>query len=85
MLISIKFNDDQYFDNAFYAKVGGVTCRELNKLEREILGLLDFDLAVDPELYQKYKLTICDLRASASTISPCPMPMAAAETVTGAN
>jgi hypothetical protein len=49
VLISAKFLDDRYFNNAFYAKVGGVTTVELNRLELEMLQLLDFQLSVTPE------------------------------------
>jgi hypothetical protein len=49
VLISAKFLDDRYFNNAFYAKVGGVSTAELNRLELEMLQLLQFQLAVSPE------------------------------------
>ncbi|KAF8072661.1 CYCU4-1 [Scenedesmus sp. PABB004] len=49
VLISAKFLDDRYYNNAFYAKVGGVSTAELNRLELEMLQLLDFQLSVTPE------------------------------------
>lgn len=49
VLISAKFLDDRYFNNAFYAKVGGVSTAELNRLELEMLQLLDFQLSATPE------------------------------------
>ena len=54
MLISIKYNEDDFFSNSFYAKVGGVSITELNHLEYEFLSLIDFDLYVDDDLYSKY-------------------------------
>ena len=54
MLVSIKYNEDDYFSNKFYAKVGGVSITELNHLEYEFLSLIDFDLYVDDDLYSKY-------------------------------
>ena len=54
MLVSIKYNEDDYFSNSFYAKVGGVSITELNHLEYEFLSLIDFDLYVDDDLYSKY-------------------------------
>ena len=54
MLVSIKYNEDDFFSNSFYAKVGGVSIRELNHLEYEFLSLIDFDLYVDDDLYSKY-------------------------------
>ena len=54
MLTSIKFADDSYFDNGFYAQVGGVTIEDLNRLESEFLFLIQFDLHVMPTLYSQY-------------------------------
>ena len=54
MLVSIKYNEDDYFSNSFYAKVGGVSITELNHLEYEFLSLIDFELYVDEDLFSKY-------------------------------
>lgn len=49
VLLSAKFLDDHYYNNAFYAKVGGVSTAELNRLEVEMLQLLGFRLLVPRE------------------------------------
>jgi hypothetical protein len=49
VLLSAKFLDDHYYNNAFYAKVGGVSTGELNRLEVEMLQLLGFRLLVPRE------------------------------------
>lgn len=54
VMMAIKFNDDIYYDNAFYAKVGGVTLHEMNCLEVALLSLTQFDLSVNSEIYQNY-------------------------------
>ena len=54
MVVSIKYNEDDYFSNKFYAKVGGVTKEELDKLEYEFLSLIDFSLFIDGDLFSKY-------------------------------
>ena len=54
-LLSIKFNEDDYYSNEYYAKVGGISLDELNKLEETILSLLDFSLFIDDELYDNYE------------------------------
>ena len=38
MIIAIKYNEDDYFDNTFYAKVGGVSRKEIDNLLREKLS-----------------------------------------------
>lgn len=53
-LVSIKYNEDHFFSNSFYAKVGGVTKKEIDKLEYEFLSLIDFSLYVDDIIFNKY-------------------------------
>jgi hypothetical protein len=38
----------------FYAKMGGITLKEINSLEYEFLNLIDFKLFVDNDLFEKY-------------------------------
>lgn len=54
MIIAIKYNEDDYFGNEFYAKVGGITKIEMDKLEYEFLIRSDYKLFVDEEVYGKY-------------------------------
>uniref|UniRef100_A0A6U3CVW3 Cyclin n=1 Tax=Lotharella globosa TaxID=91324 RepID=A0A6U3CVW3_9EUKA len=54
VMISAKFFDDQYFNNAYYAKVGGVPCKEMNSLEVEFLFLTNFSLFVTYDTYKQY-------------------------------
>lgn len=53
-IISAKFLDDTFYTNAHYAKVCGLSLRELNCLEAHLLGLLNFRLTVTPEEYAIY-------------------------------
>lgn len=46
IILSIKYNDDDYYKNDYYSKVGGVAINELNKLEAELLDLLEYELYV---------------------------------------
>lgn len=54
VLLAAKFFDDAYYNNAYYAKVGGVLVSEMNRLEVEFLFRINFSLYVNPELYRKY-------------------------------
>jgi hypothetical protein len=54
VMIAAKFFDDQYFNNAYYAKVGGMPCAEVNSLELEFLFSIKFSLHVSTEVYSKY-------------------------------
>jgi hypothetical protein len=55
ILISIKFNEDLYYDNKFYADIAGVKTKELKLLEYNFVSMLNFNLLVKEELYEKYK------------------------------
>lgn len=54
MVLAIKFNDDQYYDNEYYAALGGIDCTELSALETEMIQLLDFKLFVADDEHGKY-------------------------------
>ncbi|XP_011040342.1 PREDICTED: cyclin-U4-1-like isoform X2 [Populus euphratica] len=54
VLVSVKFMDDIYYNNAFYAKVGGISTREMNLLEVDFLFGLGFQLNVTPATFHFY-------------------------------
>ncbi len=58
MLLAIKFHDDHFFSNQYYAAVGGVSLVELNQMETEMLGMLQFRLFVSPGLFYQYVANI---------------------------
>lgn len=53
-LVAGKFFDDDYYNNSFYAKLGGVPTSEMNQLEKDFLGLNDYNLYVSPGDYKVY-------------------------------
>ncbi|KAK3141437.1 hypothetical protein QOZ80_4BG0333920 [Eleusine coracana subsp. coracana] len=55
LLVASKVLDDFHHSNAFFARVGGVTNAEMNKLELELLLLLDFEVAVSHRVYHRYR------------------------------
>ncbi|XP_044505331.1 cyclin-U4-1-like isoform X2 [Mangifera indica] len=54
VLVSAKFMDDIYCNNAFYAKVGGISTAEMNLLEVDFLFGLGFHLNVTPTTFHTY-------------------------------
>ena len=54
LILAIKYNEDIYFNNEYYAKVGGVSLKELNTLEEISFELIDYNLFVSDDIYQKY-------------------------------
>ena len=55
VMLAAKFFDDAYYNNAYYAKVGGVLVPEMNSLEVEFLFRVNFSLHVCPEVFHKYR------------------------------
>ncbi|XP_051115339.1 cyclin-U1-1 [Andrographis paniculata] len=54
VMVASKMLDDAHYNNAFYARVGGVSNVELNRLELELLFLLDFGVTVSSRVFESY-------------------------------
>ncbi|KAL0283935.1 UNVERIFIED_CONTAM: Cyclin-U1-1 [Sesamum radiatum] len=54
VMVASKILDDVHYNNAFYARVGGVSNAELNRLELELLFLLDFGVSVSSRVFESY-------------------------------
>ncbi|KAJ0810164.1 putative cyclin PHO80, Cyclin-like superfamily [Helianthus annuus] len=54
VMIAAKFMDDIYYNNAYYAKVGGISITEINFLEVDFLFGLGFQLNVNPTTFNTY-------------------------------
>ena len=54
VLISIKYNEDSFFDNQYYSEIAGVKIKELKLLEYTFISMVDFKFYVRNEIYQKY-------------------------------
>ena len=61
ILMAIKYNEDICFDYEFYAKIAGISMKELKILEREYIDLIKFHFFVGKEEFDKYKLYIDDI------------------------
>jgi len=55
VLISIKYNEDSYYDNTFYAQIAGIKPNELKLLEYKFLELNDFNVYVKDTEYEQYE------------------------------
>ncbi|XP_010546693.1 PREDICTED: cyclin-P3-1 [Tarenaya hassleriana] len=58
VLVAAKFLDDECYNNAYYAKVGGVSKEEMNRLELTFLFDLDFRLSITRDAFKKYCLML---------------------------
>ena len=55
LLVSIKYNEDSYFDNNFYSQIAGVKPNELKLLEYSFLEYNDFNIYVKDDEYKQYE------------------------------
>ncbi|KQK06381.1 hypothetical protein BRADI_2g26090v3 [Brachypodium distachyon] len=62
----------KFFNNAFYARVGGISTIEMNRLELDLLFNLDFRLKVNLETFGSYCL---QLEKQAATFAPEQLPV----------
>ncbi|CAN1232743.1 CYCU4-2 [Linum perenne] len=54
VMVAAKFLDDECYNNAYYARIGGVSTEEMNRMEMKFLFSLDFRLNVTVESYISY-------------------------------
>ena len=54
VLIAIKYNEDEIYDNNNFARIFGIKNKELNKLENKFLDLIDFELFISKKEFRIY-------------------------------
>ena len=50
ILIAIKFNEDKFFTNKYYSKIGGMELKQLNEMEMEFLVAINFHMFIENKL-----------------------------------
>ena len=54
VLLSVKYNEDTFYDNKFYAEIAGVKLKELNLLEFTFTKMINFRLFINNDIFEKY-------------------------------
>lgn len=73
VVLAIKFHEDVFFSNSFYASLGGMSVEELNKKELLFLSSIDFNLYVsETEFVFAEHMVVTD--ACESCIGPALAP-----------
>ncbi len=55
IIMAFKYNEDSKCEGSYLAIVGGISEKELDKLEHEFSDIIDFNFYVENELYMKYQ------------------------------
>jgi len=55
VLLAAKFFDDFYYSNEYFARIGGISNKEINVLEIEFLNAINFSLHVEPMMFFRYR------------------------------
>lgn len=66
-----------YYNNAYYARVGGITNSEVNSLEMELLRMISFSLFVQPQQYERYRGSLYSHLPQMTQSVPVPVPVPA--------
>jgi len=77
IMLASKFFDDVYYNNAYYARVGGISNIEVNSLEMEMLRMISFSLFVQSDQYERYRCSLYSHMVPASVEAaqgPAPPP-----------
>ena len=54
ILLAVKYNEDEVYNNVCFAKIFGIRSKELNKLEKKFLDLIGFKLFTSKKEFQLY-------------------------------
>ncbi|CAO2044382.1 unnamed protein product [Urochloa humidicola] len=77
VMVAAKFMDDKHYNNAYFARVGGVEVAEMNGLELELLFALRFRLNVTPDTFARYCAALeCHIDSDDAAAAPVPSPLA---------
>ena len=60
IISAIKYNEDECYTNSYYAKVGGISLSEINRLEFDLLKLIQYSLFVSDANFLQYKQYLVD-------------------------
>jgi hypothetical protein len=54
VLLSVKYNEDNFYDNKFYSEIAGVKLKELNVLEYTFAKMINFRFFINNDIFEKY-------------------------------
>eukprot|EP00929_Paragymnodinium_shiwhaense_P053966 TRINITY_DN27052_c0_g1_i1.p1 TRINITY_DN27052_c0_g1~~TRINITY_DN27052_c0_g1_i1.p1 ORF type:complete len:297 (+),score=64.31 TRINITY_DN27052_c0_g1_i1:92-982(+) len=70
IVVAVKFQDDIIHSNAAYAKIGGVSTSQLNRMESTFLRRLRWHLSVSEEEFERYNELLYNVAKCSGTLCP---------------
>ena len=55
VLIALKYNEDEIYNNNYYSQIGGINYEEIMQLELNFLVLIDFNVYINNKTFEQYK------------------------------
>ena len=55
ILIAVKYNEDSFYENSYYAQIAGIKNKELKVIEYTFLEMINFNAYVDEDTFNLYK------------------------------
>lgn len=68
LVLSLKYWEDKVHSNKHYASCAGVSLKEINSWERNVLSLLDYDFSIPDAEYQVYWENLTGSHGTAFTV-----------------
>ena len=60
ILLAIKYNEDEFFENNYYADIAGIKICELKVIEYNFFCICDFNLFVNDDIFINYSRYLND-------------------------
>jgi hypothetical protein len=54
VVVATKFFDDKFQPNSHFSRIGGMELKEMNKLEIELMKLIQYEFFISKELFDAY-------------------------------
>ncbi|KAL8207994.1 hypothetical protein R6Q57_007406 [Mikania cordata] len=54
IMVASKYVEDMNYRNSYFARVGGITTKEMNRLELDFLFMMNFKMHVNVSIFESY-------------------------------
>ena len=54
VMVATKFFDDYFQSNSYFSKIGGIELKEMNRLEVDLMKLIQYEFFISKDLFDCY-------------------------------